>query len=567
MVVVKSRQTLLHHTTNEWASEPASGLALLNGEVGVALQDGKVVGFKFGDGEKTWSELSYCLMVRGQGVDSLIQVTDPSNPDHTMNTCLGAYSAGFGDRNSIGQYASECLVAGGNIVQEGQNGFSWGYRCENYANQTQVGGYKVYSYSSESLLIGNQVQAGVPGDIDITIDPETGEVDISSLSRYNVILGNKMFFGTETKFVFAFGQEVRRSGTTPIIGAKHGVFLCSGSRVRDNTEFIYAIGHNAFIGDDSENIVVLGEHPLVIKQSDGAKHVYLIGRYNRNANVTEDYTGTSSTAHSYVFEFGECLIPTKDHQVLLGRYNGITSESPILMIGNGTSEDNRRTPFEFYDNEYTLPSTSTKVRSPELGIGELWLSDSYISTENKDFNPSKRGWSYVWDFGKENTIANNASKPYIDHTTLFCFGCIIGNHVSYINVFGGDRNNIGDYTVDSTIFGYWNSIPAGTNSSKNSNIYMFGNHLTAGRSQNQWIFGHDNADDPYAILIVGSGTHNSQHVVTGKNVFAIFEDHVYFPTYTTIGHFGATTKFVNDSITSVVGDINSALDVINGTVI
>lgn len=623
VVRVITRNVVINHTTAEWAARGA--FVLLPGEVGIETDNnGKVIGFKVGKLDDQigtrWDALSYCFIKKGEGTDSIIQVTDPTNFDHTINTCLGAYSAGFGDRNSIGQYASECLVAGGRIVQEGQNGFSWGYRCENYANQTQVGGYKVYSYSSESLLVGNQIQAGVPGDIDITIDPETGEVDISSLSRYNVILGNKMFFGTETKFVFAFGQEVRKSGTTPIVGAKHGVFLCSGSRVRDNTEFIYAIGHNAFIGEDSENIVVLGEHPLVIRQSDGAKHVYLIGRYNRNANVTEDYTGTSSSAHNYVFEFGECLIPTKDHQVVLGRYNSLDGEasatlivgdgtgessssrynllelvkktwnsgnlsvlnlgnlrlsekyivtqnvdlssdsfgrcyslgynnafrsgsdyannlymfghdlklgssasyglqiilgkfnaqrSALLMLGNGSgnSSANRRNCFEIYDNHYTIPGTSPveKVYSPEVGVGELWLSDTYVSNQH-DFNPGDNGKAYVFEFGENNTVNQSSSHYRIKKSILFCSGCTFGTNVEFVNVFGGSNNEIGNYTEDSTIFGYHNIIPAGTSGDRRTNIYMFGHYLNYSHNKHITIgFYNDETVEQGDIFSIGNG--------------------------------------------------------------
>ena len=581
------------------------GLELNNNE------EGKVVGLKIGNGSAYWEDIPYFGLLSGSGTDSIMQaVLDPEKVNIVRGDYSSAFgtrnlidtnaseSSAFGGIINI--YSENSFGAGYRVFIFRNQNFAGGYVIGSNAKESIIWGNTinidctpVYESNKIKRFIQNSEQEQRESDDLSKYLAVFGEghnigykvlrsffsgykLSVGYDCKYLTLSGDQHSVGNHCSWLTMFGGNGNAvdsyTNDTTIVGFANKVYHSSwiSSTVLDkifmighniatyNCVDVYSIGHhNEFytsiskyyetpksdiycIGSnnsltDADKIYCLGSNNYFSSgnPNDTFEHIYNIGHNN-----------DISTCRTNVYMFGYGLTPTKDIQWIIGKYNS-TANTALFVIGNGDNDSSRRSPYLFYDNKYTVSGST--VRSPELGIGDLWLSDTYISTEGMDFNPSRHG-SYVWDFGKSNNFANNNSNPYIHHSTLFCFGCKIGNHVAYINVFGGDSNNIGDYTVDSTIFGYHNTIPAGTdNNSKNSDIYMFGNYLTAGRRDKQWLFGHDNAIDSNAILLVGSGTHNDREEVTGVNVFVVYQDHVYFPTYTTVGDFGATTKFVNDN--------------------
>ena len=83
------------------------------------------------------------------------------------------------------------------------------------------------------------------------------------------------------------------------------------------------------------------------------------------------------------------------------------------------------------------------------------------------------------------------------------------------------------------------------------------------KESGQTIVGGYNADTVGAWFQVGTGSDDNHR----RTSFAVLSDRVTFPTYSTVGNYGATTQYVSNYVDGIVGDINSALDAINGTVI
>ena len=86
------------------------------------------------NGQKVFEVVHFGPYIHSIGENSAVMITtDPARE----NVSRGAFSViGAGSRNVIGEKASESFVSGGLNVQNGQDGFMFGYRGLSEANQS-----------------------------------------------------------------------------------------------------------------------------------------------------------------------------------------------------------------------------------------------------------------------------------------------------------------------------------------------------------------------------------------------------------------------------------------------
>ena len=266
------------------------------------------------------------------------------------------------------------------------------------------------------------------------------------------------------------------------------------------------------------------------------------------------------------------------NQNLLGGYHVGSNAKESLIFGNEINIDCDRSPVD---------------ANPK--------HDVFVPSDTTTSNLSR----YLMVFGNDHTIGANAKSDLIvgaNHTVGDTFqysivsggGATIGDDVEFVNIFGGNNNILDSNLTDCTVFGYSNHIYGGVDSSnKVANVYMigdansnskdntinnaknkvflFGSHLRP-LEDGQFIVGQYNKlggnKQPDAWFIVGSGSsENSRRTSFAVCYNGTYGHHVYvgekrLQEPTANGHI-ATEEYVSD----IVGDINTALDAINGTVI
>ena len=165
---------------------------------------------------------------------------------------------------------------------------------------------------------------------------------------------------------------------------------------------------------------------------------------------------------------------------------------------------------------------------------------------------------------------NHSIGDAVENTIVSGYQSVLGSGI-YGSAIFGNYNEAGADSGYNGVFGAHNSIVGGVtysfvSGSGNVCGYGYSNLIGWGlkdKESGQTIVGGYNADTTGAWFQVGTGSDNNHR----RTSFAVLSDRVTFPTYSTIGDYGATTQYVSNYVTNVVGDINSALDAINGTVI
>lgn len=241
--------------------------------------------------------------------------------------------------------------------------------------------------------------------------------------------------------------------------------------------------------------------------------------------------------------------------------------------------------------------------------------------------------SVAWG-GRANLVAGDSHTigETVRYSTVCGQGNTVGNNCSWINMFGGDDNQTGDYISDTTMLGYANiaNNPDATYDPDHvltiGDLYMVGHNNTATRYKNAFIFGeantaeytptaqsdyrktkshsyivgHDNTtaqhnevymlgaglspseDDQVLLgkynaniehcwLNVGCGEKKANGTITRKSVFAACQQGsdywIMLGTTQLNKPSSGGTIATQEYVGGIVGDINAALDAINGTVV
>lgn len=479
--------------------------------------------------EQNSQDIDNVPVLKSVGRDSIIQKTvnlpddvdDEGNPINRTNVANGAFSVVFGSRNETGERASESLVTGGDNHDYGQDNLMFGYHCNSYANQNLTGGYRVHNYGAESFAMGSNVE--IQGDI--TIDSDGNP---KSNTKSVLAIGTNVYVGEGSKDSIVVGKNIynnhMHSSYQGPLNLRSSHIAGENITIKDDCKWVDVNGYGHYIGENVECVYVRGyENDVSSKVTDSAifgyaniiqntehnpngkeQYVYLFG--NNNTNRWDD----ESDSNSRVYMFGEGLKSTKDGQFIIGKYNSGVPNA-IFEIGDGEADDDRQSPFAVI-NGYSFISGSTIVND--------YTETSCVVGWQNTINSETYGSAV---FGNYNTLG--ATGTEVDYSF------IAGDN----NTVTHSRSSaIGHYLVstahDQTTVGKFNS----TSSTYSGSYFQ-----------------------------VGTGT----SVSSRRTSFAVFSDKVMMPTTTTVGAYGATTQYVSDYVGGVVGDINSALDAINGTVI
>lgn len=468
--------------------------------------------------------------VRSIGRDTIVQKTvnipeDVDDEGHQIdrtNVAEGAFSAVFGSRNITGEKASESIVVGGLNKDYGQDNGIFGYRCEAYANQGFTGGYRVKNYGSESLAIGSNSEIQGTITLDAKGNPKSNtksvlavgtKVYVGSGSENSVVVGKNIaklkdgddYYGPESlKASAIFADTTTIKDGCSWIGVEG-----YGHEVGESNECVYIRGYQNRTADHVTDSVLFGYLNSVQnngnKQTGKEQFVYLFGTENTNR------WDNNSNTNSRVCLIGEGLKSTRDGQVIIGKYNSGVPNA-IFEIGDGGADNDRQSPFAVI-NGYSLISGSTTVSDyAETSCVIGWANNVYAKTYGAGV------------FGNYNTLGVENTTSEVDYPFI-----------------AGDNNTV-THNHSSAIGHYLVSTAA--------------DQMTVGK--------YNSTSSTYnsASFQVGTGSSSSR-----KTSFAVFSDKVMFPTISTVGNYGATTQYVSTYVTSVVGDINSALDAINGTVV
>lgn len=235
----------------------------------------------------------------------------------------------------------------------------------------------------------------------------------------------------------------------------------------------------------------------------------------------------------------------------------------------------------------------TNNASESVQLGSQLAINGTI-TYDEDGNP-KSDSRYNVQFGHNSTMEIGARNCFMSgegHSQgewckwlkVIGKGHIIGNHNECVNVIGY-ANETTDYLTDSTIEGYDNTAYGGTanskrydvyirghenmnrdaNGSAHSNVYLSGKGLRP-MEDDQVIVGAWNSGVDHCWFEVGCGTNANNR----NTAFAVCQQGNN--KWIKVGSASLTESDVADMATktfvnSIVGDINSVLDTINGTVI
>lgn len=288
----------------------------------------------------------------------------------------------------------------------------------------------------------------------------------------------------------------------------------------------------------------------------------------------------------------------------LGSRNNVDSNSTETLVSGGkniieNTEDALIAGYNNFTNnahQSVIVGYDNMVTASEAAVfGERHIITGYGNTGTN--KPSKLlicGGNNSVHYGCEYSLISgehNEIESKLKHSIVSGSYMIIGSNVEAVNVFGGGNgysNEIKDNNSDVTIFGYSNVVYGGSSSSSRKgddyiighhntvqdpqhtnrgfyDVYMLGNGLKSGRAH-QIIVGEYNGGDSVEendIFIVGSGSDDSHR----RSSFGT--------GYTGTEHYirvGSTFLFENEITTetyvnSLIGDINSVLDTINGQVI
>lgn len=461
--------------------------------------------------------------VRSIGRDTLVQKTvnipeDVDDDGHQIdrtNVAEGAFSAVFGSRNITGEKASESLVVGGLNKDYGQDNGIFGYRCEAYANQGFTGGYRVKNYGAESLAIGSNLEIQGTITLDAKGNPKSNTKSV-------LAVGTKVYVGSGSENSVVVGKNIAKEKINDDYygpeSLKSSAIFADSTTIKDGCSWLGVEGYGHEVGAGNECVYIRGyQNNTADLVTDSVLFGYLNSIQN-NGNKQEGKeqfvylfgTGntnrwdSNSNTNSKVFLVGEGLKSTRDGQVIVGKYNSGVPNA-IFEIGDGTADDARQSPFAVI-NGYSFISGSTVVNN--------YLETSCVVGWQNTISSETYGSAV---FGNYNTLGASAEVDYSfiagDNNT------VTHNHTSAIGHYLVSTAN------DQTTVGKYNA----TTSTYNNSFFQ-----------------------------VGTGTSSSR-----KTSFAVFSDKVMFPTISTVGNYGATTQYVQN----IVGDINSALDAINGTVI
>lgn len=470
-------------------------------------------------------------VVPSVGRDSAVQntinlpddVDDHGNPIDRTNVANGAFSSAFGSRNITGELASESFTVGGLNKNYGQDNLLFGYRNESWANQNLTGGYQSYNYGAESLVLGSNVEL----DGNITYDEDSG--DPKSDTKSCAVIGTNIIIGSGSKNSLIVGRHIWQDEMHGHIHGpddlKNSFIIGDDLQIHSSGCWLSIKGHGHYIGADNECVYVNGYDngtadnitDSVIfgyansienkgrKESGKEKYVYIFG--HENSNKWDNESATDSNSNVYIFGTG--LNTTKDNQFIVGTYNAGVPNA-LVEFGSGTDDENRSSSFAIVYGD-SLVSGSTSLND--------YVETSCVIGWDNTVNTETYGAAI---FGNYNTLGNASEVDY------------------------------------SFISGAHNTVTHNCASA-------FGQYLTSTANNQMTVGKYNSISSSYdnTAFQVGTGTSDSNR----KTSFAVFSNKVQFPTYSTIGTYGATTEFVQTYVNNVVGDINSILDDINGEVI
>ena len=304
----------------------------------------------------------------------------------------------------------------------------------------------------------------------------------------------------------------------------------------------------------------------------------------QNASESGAFGGDVHIVGENTYGFGYRVYGYRN-QNLIGGYHIGSNAKESFIYGNEINVDCDRSPVDGNPkHDVFVPSDTAE--------GDL---SKYLMVFGNDHNV---GYQALSDLivGANHTIGNN-----FQYSVLSGKKNTIGDNVEFVNVFGGTDNKIGENgggISDCTVFGYKNTLYGGTYTSgsdtnKIDNVYIMGSHNANSKNttaenfkHSVWLFGNylapvesgqfivgeynkiSSNDQPNAYFLVGTGSADN----TRRTSFAVcynnnYGHHVYIggkrlQEPTANGHV-ATEEYVGN----IVGDINSALDAINGVVV
>ena len=298
----------------------------------------------------------------------------------------------------------------------------------------------------------------------------------------------------------------------------------------DRTNRVYGAFSSAFGSRNTVNDTATEGGVFGGKNTLYGEDAFVCGYQNTsygNQSFTGGYNNTNRGKESFIFGNSNSFATNAQDSGIIGSTNTVGLTYHSFIVGKNHSVGDA--------------VENTIISGYQSSVGD----SVYGSAIFGNYNTVGSSSGYNGVFGSHNTISANATNS---------------------GVFG-DSNSVGEGCQYNGVFGLTNTLNDGVSyafvSGKNNTCsYGYSNLIGWGlkdTEEGQTIVGGYNKVISGAWFQVGTGSGNGSR----KTSFAVFSDKVMMPTTTTIGEYGATTQYVQN----IVGDINSVLDTINGTVI
>lgn len=278
-------------------------------------------------------------------------------------------------------------------------------------------------------------------------------------------------------------------------------------------------------------------------------------------------------------------VEVRANQSITGGYRVVNKASESIQVGNrleidGTitvDEDGNPKSDSRYNAQFGSYNTAGIASRGNIQAGQS-NSMGYSCEDNAQFgNGNTVGNRCKWldVSGKGHVVANDVTYARVGGQVN-----TIGAGCGWVDVFG-DHNILQVYVADTTIRGYDHTVTGGTSSQKRTGIYMFGNECTNNGhdrfygfgkglrplEDDQIVVGAWNAGVQNCWFEIGCGSDNSHR----KTAFAVCQQStnywIMLGTTRLARPASDGTIATQEYVTGIVGDINSALDAINGEVV
>lgn len=236
--------------------------------------------------------------------------------------------------------------------------------------------------------------------------------DLNSIEQGS---NNVFIFGKSNSFSSGAPNNLCLGNSNTLFSAHHIICIGDNNDCEQSSSYNHIFGESNTLNQSSSYNFIIGNNSLATGNNQNS---FIIGYSNTamnggNQNYIYGYNNITTNGTQYTMLLGYGLKSSgASNNLVIGRYNidsSLTSGSYTLIVGNGTSDNDRSNALEIKaDGSQVITLKDTTVTG--LGIGKITITQSNISFESLKENSNQEKETVSFTFEEIQALKNGGGS-------------------------------------------------------------------------------------------------------------------------------------------------------------